>query len=517
MKKHLFLGVVLALSAILMLSCNKNRFDFDNLESVEGSGQWKLPIGTAHTTLGAVLTQFGENELISYDDDGNLQVAYSFKLNNLLRGSNFLSIGTLNFHTELEFPNPYPGEYLPEPINDTLRFNSVLELNGDSTVIESAVVKSGTLILTFQNNLTNISRIDVSSSDISMLNGDSLFVTSSDANLAIDLTGTTFRLHDQNGVVDSTLTLNYAIYYQFTGSDNPTYEVNTIIGLDNFKLSELSGYIDDFSYEFELDTTFTLPLGNVEGELSLVGTKVSVSEKNSFQNFHAKLQLECADIYDSHNPTQSSSLFQCPFVLDIIPTNTYQSIMDEESVNLHMTTDYDAFRLKGSVDFQSDGSDRLIIVYDTSAIGFAVDAVVPMQFNIPNVTYIDTLDLNMGEISAPEVVEKIVLDILFNSEIPFNLKAQFYTLNSQTGQVTGALLDNELVINGSFDGRPVPSEASISITHDRLKQLLESDKLIMHYGIDTDNHDVFLNLDTGLGLTLKADVYYGGSLNLNNF
>ena len=515
MKKHLFLGVVLALTAILMLSCNKNRFDFDNLESVEGAGQWKLPIGSAHTTLGDVLKQLGENDLVSYDEDGNLQVAYSFKLDNLIKGSQFLSLGTLNYHTELDFENPFPGQYLPEPINDTLRFCSVLELNGDSAVIESAVIKTGTMILTFQNNLTNISRIDVSSSDITMLDGDSLFVTTTDGNLSIDLSGATFRLHDENGMADSTLTLNYAFYYQLTGSNNPTYHVNTIIGIQDLKLSELSGYVDEFEYEFTMDTTFALPIENIDGELSLVGAKVSVSEKNSFGNFHAKLNVDYADIYDSHNPTHSSSLFQCPFQLDIIPANNYQTIMDEETVNLSMSTDYDAFRFKGTVGFQSD-DDRLIIVYDTSTIGLGVEALVPMQFNIPGVTYVDTLDLSMDGISAPELVEKIILGILFDSEIPFNLKAQFYTLNSQTGQVTGALLDNELVIKGSFNGQPVPSEAGITITHDRLKQLLESDKLIMHYGIDTEGHDVFLNLDNGLGLTLKADVFYGGSLNFNN-
>jgi len=515
MKKPLFLGVLLALTAMLMLSCNKNRFDLDHLESVEGSGQWKLPIGTAHTTLGNVLKQLGENDLISYDEDGNLQVAYSFQLDNILKGSNFLSLGTMNYHTELEFPNPFPGEYLPEPIDTVLRFNSVIELNSDSAVIESAVIKTCTMILTFQNNLANVSRIDVSSSDITMLDGDSLHVTTNDVNLAIDLSGATFRLHDENGVADSTLTLNYAMYYQLVGGDEPTYHVNTLIGLQDLTLSELSGYIDEFSYEFAMDTTFSLPLGNVEGQLDLVGANISIKEKNTFENFYAQLKIDYAELYGGG--AAPSPLFDnYPYVIDVIPSATYYNIVDNEPINVSVCTDYNAIRFQGSVGINPEGVDNLIVIRDTSSLGLGFKAVIPLQFNIPGVTYIDTLDLHLGEISAPDFVEKIVLNILFDSEMPFNLDAQLYTFNSQTGQNTGELLDDELVIKGSFDGNPVPSEASVSITHDRLKRLMEADKLIMHFGVDTGNQDVYLNLDNGLGLTLKADVYYGGSLDLNN-
>ena len=173
MKKRLFLGVALALVAILMLSCNKNRFDFDNLETVEGSGQWKLPIGNVSTTLGDVLKQLGENDLISYDEDGNLQIHYSFKLNDILKGSSFLSLGTMNFSSEIRFANPFPGYHLPDPIDTVYRFQQSIELDADSAVLETAVIKTCTMLSTIQGNLGNVSRVEISSSDITMPNGDS--------------------------------------------------------------------------------------------------------------------------------------------------------------------------------------------------------------------------------------------------------------------------------------------------------------------------------------------------------
>ena len=37
MKRSLLVGMALASMALLLFSCNKNRFDFDELNSVEGS------------------------------------------------------------------------------------------------------------------------------------------------------------------------------------------------------------------------------------------------------------------------------------------------------------------------------------------------------------------------------------------------------------------------------------------------------------------------------------------------
>ena len=68
----------MAMIVVLMLSCNKKRFELDHLESAQASGQWKLPLGSVDVKLGDVLKQFLQNEMISYDEHGNLQVSSSF-------------------------------------------------------------------------------------------------------------------------------------------------------------------------------------------------------------------------------------------------------------------------------------------------------------------------------------------------------------------------------------------------------------------------------------------------------
>lgn len=510
MRKHFLLGAFVALTAMLMLSCNKDRFELDNLDSVEASGQWKLPLGSAHFTLDEVLQQFGENEWISYDESGNLQISRSIDLKNIIKGSTFLSLGTVNAHADFSFENPFPGVTLLEPIAGTWNFQQAIKIHADSASIETAIIKSGTLLVDLHNNnLGIIDSISISSPDITMADGDSLYAVTYNEQLEIDMAGTTFSMHN---VADSTLNLNYSVYYKLTGSDVPMYEMTTILGLNNLKLKELSGYINEFSYDFSADTTFSLGLDNLSGELSLVGTKLTIREKNTFENLNADLHIDCAEIYGG---TAAPSMFfdHYPFVIDLVPTSTYINVVDNQTLNLTYNTEYNAIRFKGKVGFNPVGASRLIVVHDTSAVSLGIEAVVPMQFNIPNVSYVDTLDLNMGSIANPSLVKEIILNAMFDSQIPFSLKAQFYTYNSSTGVITGTLFDNTLEIVGSYDGNPVMSETEMSLTQESLQRLLESDKLIMDFGVKTDGHDVYLNLDNGLGVTLKADVIYDGTLN----
>ena len=515
MKRSLLVGMALASMALLLFSCNKNRFDFDELNSVEGSGQWKLPIANIEMTLGDVLSQMGDNDMVSYDADGNLQIVYQLELQRILRGSSFLNLGTLNFNAENTFPNPYPGVPIT-PIDTVFRFHQKIEISGDSAGIESAIVKSGELILTLVTNLGNVSEIVFSSSGIVERNGDSLVRHFNALNgNTVDLSGATFHLHDPvTGVADSTLTLNYAIYYQLTGIDDPKYDVRTIIALNNLKFQQIRGYISDFVYEFDYDTAFSLPLNNIEGQVTLVGADIRVNERNTFDNLQAELRINQAEFHGG-GIAPSPIFNHYPYVLGVVPSDVYVNVLPNETMNLHVDTRYDAVRVKADLDFNPGHADRLVTIDESSSLDMMVDASIPMRFNTPGVYYLDTLDLSFPDMTAPDLIKEIVLTVIFDSEIPFNLNGQLYTLNPYTGHVTDSLLTNPMHLAGSFDGRRVRTTAQIALTPDRIDHLLAAEQLLMRFGVDTDNHDVRLNLDNRFGMTIKADVIYGGSVDVN--
>ena len=99
--------MVLALVGALTYSCNKNRFDFSQLESVEGSGQWKLPIGSAHVTLERVLSQLNDNDLVAYDENGNLKIQYRFAMDPIIKGTDVMKYNDVSYSAHFEAENPY--------------------------------------------------------------------------------------------------------------------------------------------------------------------------------------------------------------------------------------------------------------------------------------------------------------------------------------------------------------------------------------------------------------------------
>lgn len=512
MKKLVLMGTALVVAAMLMFSCNKNRFDFEHLESAQGSGQWKLPFGTLQVSFDTILNQLiANNELLTTDDDGQIQIVYGFPLT-LLSGLNLLNIGTVNSTASTSFANPYPGVPM-EPIDTTIYCTHVVTMEADSLTIETAVVKSGILKRYLYSNLENVSQVLMSSPDIHMPGGDTLHTTDSE----VDMAGMTINLRNpMTGEVDTTFLVRYAITYQMTGIPDPDYEITTEVVLEHVKLKELTGYLDNEVYEYTKDSTFQLP-SNLFGQMTLVGAKMRILEKNTFGNLVGRLRFSRAEFYGGGAP--SAPVFDhYPYDMTVVESPTFINIAPEETIHVTMNSKFNAYGVDLSFDVNPFGKNNLIHIYDTSMISMKFNAVVPMRFNSSGVYYLDTIDVNLGNIETPEILKEILLHLNFDSQIPFNLGAQLFTLDSITGVKTDSLLVQAMHIGGSFDGSHVQSVAQISVTKERLAHLIASKKLAMRFGIDTEAHDVDLKLNEGrtLGVTLKGDVIYGTDDNGNN-
>ena len=111
------------------------------------------------------------------------------------------------------------------------------------------------------------------------------------------------------------------------------------------------------------------------------------------------------------------------------------------------------------------------------------------------------------------VAEKeLTLELTFNSVLPFHLNASFYMFNSETGMVTDTLLGESKVIKASFDGKPVTTEVKLVVDEDRVENVLHSNRIIMSYELDTENHNLHLNFNQKLDLSVKGRVKYKGNL-----
>lgn len=519
MKKLVLWGMALLVSALLVFSCNKNRFDFDNLDSIESSGQWKLPIGSLYVTLGEVIDQLGENNFIFYDENGNYQIKYEFAMEEILKGESFLNLGTMTFGFQMHVDDQDTNLFvIHDSIHEILRFKQEIKLAMDSAGIETAIIKSGELLMSMVTDIGHVTGIVFSSSDIIMPNNDTLACYFNEMNNTVDISGATFKMRKdpETGLPDSTLVFNYEVHYDADDINSSEYDLSTEIGLVDVKIQEISGYIDHYEYDFSYDTIFDLPIANLNGGLSLVGVDLQVQERNTF-GLNALLEIDKAEFYGEDGLT--APLFsQYPCLLHVQSTPYFTNVMPEEGViNDHLSyhTDCNGFRFSSRLILNPESNNELIMINDTSALGLALSALVPCQFNIPSVSYVDTVDIKVSGITGPELVKEIILGITFNSQMPFNLSAQFFTLDSLTGQISDSLMAEALRINGSFDGTLVKTDANISVTHERLNSLMAANKLIMRLGIDTQNKDVYLNRENGLGVTIKADIFYDGQIEIN--
>ena len=507
MKKIVLWGTVLVFVGLLVFSCNKNRFDFSEMDSVEGSGQLKLPIGSVSTTLGKMLDQLGGNDLISYDGDNNAFFHHSFTKDDLIKGATFLSLGNLNLNANIGFNNPVYGMFDIPSVDTVFRFTQKMKISRDTIRVENFVLRSGTMQVGLITNFGHVSEVELMSSDVVFPGGRTLYERFEGLNHVIDLEGATFTL----GLQDSTVTFEYAIHYTLNAADDEHYNIQTKLSLNQLKVKEISGYIDHLIYAFGFDEDFTLPL-NVEGQLSLIGAKIKLSAKNTFGTLSPAMTISEAEFRGAGVP--SIPLLD-PTTIMLTPSQTYISVMDEETIDLTFNTRNNILHFAGNYDLNPNGAEQLLTLTDDSSIGLAAEVTIPMHFNIPNVTYFDTLDVDLSSISATELVSEIDLGVIFNSRMPFNIKASLYSFNSQTGLRTGTIMEN-LSIPRTPDGNPVQQSQVIALTQATMRALMESDKVLMELNVDTDSQDVWINYDDGLDMILKADVIYGGTVDVNN-
>ena len=120
--------------------------------------------------------------------------------------------------------------------------------------------------------------------------------------------------------------------------------------------------------------------------------------------------------------------------------------------------------------------------------------------------------MNLSNLKVPELIKELTLELTFNSVLPFHLNASFYMFNSETGMITDTLLGDSKVIKASFDGKPVTTEVKLVVDEDRVENVLHSNRIIMSYKIDTENHNLYLNLNQKLDLSVKGRAKYKGNV-----
>lgn len=507
--KNFKLCYVLAVLVLAFVSCKKDHYDLHQVNGINAQGEMLLPIGSKTFTMMDMMERFHVDSLVSCADNGNLSFNYYYESNDVLSGDNILRFNDLVYEEHYTTAN-FLMEALGHYQDTVLGFQRTLVFQADHIHVMEAKMKSGYFNFTIASNVGVLRYVKLSTHDIIDADGNDfvgVFHPQS-GNFSIDLEGLRYRTDTANS-----LTLNYELCCSYVPSLSPELYVDFKIEGVDLAFSEMTGYMDPYDSRNTIDTTFNLFSNNLSGVLNVHDVTMRISERNTF-GLDASLMVDTALIMgDGIAPY---SIFKpLPLVVQLPAQNEFVEVFNQD-LSGAIAASGNVIMASSLFTVNNSGAGNLITVADTCNLDVRVDVSLPFAFNISDVQYLDTVNLNLAELELPDMIDKLTLELTFNSTMPVNLTGRFYMYDSEHEVITDTLMAEGRLIEASFDGQPTHTTFSIDITEERIQDVLYSDRIIMQYVLDTDAHDVKLNANQRLMLYVKAKAEYGANVELDN-
>ena len=498
---------VLALLALAFVSCKKDHYDVNNVQGVNAEGELLLPIASASYSMLDMMQRFQLDSLITFSEDGSMSFDYDYDYPGVIKGNELLRFKDWEYEAHFAFENPFTYS-LPEPIDTVLSMSQEVVFESDNIHVMSALMRSGHFEFDLTSNLGNLGQVVITSSNITDAQGhDFSFVYQSQTgHTGFELTGLRFHTDTPN-----TLTLNYEIQIVIQELTIPEMEFDVHILASDLAIQEMSGYVDEYHSRNNIDTVFSLFPDNLSGSIEIKGAQLRLSERNTF-DIDAHLLVDTAMVFGEG--IAPYSIFEpMPVVVDLPSQKVFGEVFSQ-SLNGRLNAAGGHAFASSLFTVNAAGMDELVRVADTCNIDVHIDVNIPFAFSIDDVRYLDTVNMKLSEVEMPEMIEKLTLELTFNSTLPLNLGGQFYMYDSQNEQITDVLIDDSQLIAASFDGYPTTTTLSVDITEDRIENVLHSDHIIMMLMLDTNAKDVEINAMQKLDLFVKASIEYKSTVEL---
>lgn len=492
----------MALAALLFSACKKDHYDLKNVNGAHVEGELLLPLASESITVMDLMQRFSSDDVIGYDPSGNMSFSFSYEYLNALDAHEILRIDDAGFDQHFAFANPFPTE-LPITIDTSMSFNQNLSLSSDNLRLMSAALNSGTLGINIESNVFQIQHAKITCPQIRYADGSVMsFDFYPGASNVIDMGGLSFMMEEQN-----TMNFNYDIDFVLQGTTAPELYFDAHLMFADLTFSEINGWIDAYTTSSTIDTTFSLFPNNLFGQMEIDGFDLAMSVRSGF-GMPARLTITEA-LLSGPNIEPYPIFSQMPQVIGINPSAEYEEVFNQ---TLTGRLDAQGGRVQADFDFtlNPEGMANMVTVSEDNTLDFKMDANIPFAFKIDEVRYIDTIDLRVSSIESSELLKKLTIQITTTSDIPFNLNSDILMYNTEEQSVVGTLVNAAPMLRSSFDGQMCSSTFDIEVDGETLDKLMQSDKLIMNYDVDTDGHHVVLNANQTLQIYMKAKLDYDG-------
>ena len=501
------LFVVFSLLCVLFAACRKEHYDVSHVQGVNAEGEVLLPIASKSLTMMDLMQRFEIDSLIECHADGSMAYGFCYEHLGALRGDELLHFKDLSYEQHFTFENPFLDVQVPS-FDTMLHFDHSVVFEAEHISVLEAVMRSGHFNFGFESNVGILQRAVIRSSDIMDAEGNAfeMDVVVSAGTVSFDLDGMRFLTETPN-----TLSFSYDLYFHVQPVTEPElyFDVD-ILGCD-LAIREMRGFVEPYESRNTVDTTFHLFPDNISGSLEVEGARLRLSERNTFM-LGARLVVDTA-LVGGEGITPYSIFEPLPVVADLPPQPTFAVVLDQSLNGKVNAFSSNAFASSNFI-VNPDGVSEMVTVADTCNIDVRVDVEIPFAFTVDDIRYLDTVNMNLANIEMPDFIEKLTLELTFNSTLPLNLKGRFFMYDTEQEVITDTLTANERLIAASFDGRPVATTVSIDVTQERVQNVMHSNRIIMMYEVDTDARNVALNADQKLDLFVKAKVKYDGMVEI---
>jgi len=508
--KHNRLFIVLAFVSLLFVSCNKNQFDFSNFHGVEAQGEWLLPVAHGQYTVTDLMRRFEVDSLIDYTPTGNMSYNFFLEQLGVIDGNDLLEFRDLFVDEYYSINNMMPGYYLPNPIDTMFLLSQSVNFHSDNISVLSARMKSGSFDFQVLSNAVDIQRIEISSIQIKDADGNPyVFMYEPDSGLTnFDIAGLYYETVNPNA-----LAFKFKVYARIQDLTMPEFDFHLHIAGFDFALSEMNGYVSTYDIRNTIDTTFSIFPDNMSGTLAVENVHVTLNERNTF-GLDTRLVVDTAILIGADNEP-IPLISPLPLVIDANATPDYIEVF-QQPLDGTLDTHAGNFFLSSNLIVNPENQNNLVTITDASAIDMQVNVNVPFEFNMDNVHYVDTVNMRLSEISSPEWIKKLTLELTFNSTVPFNMIGKFQMLDSEHNEITDVLIDEATLITASLDGQVTTVTVPIEITDQRLQTIMQSDRIILDFDLDSEGRSIVLNANQGLQFYVKAKVEYDGTFDFEN-
>lgn len=498
----------MALVVCVTVSCRQ-----DGVKNIRVDNQFAVSLFADTVSIGDLLNAMDStsSEFIKVREDGTICAYYSDSIENAVVAADILSgLNDIYFESNSDFDVPVvPPSPVPIPVEIPLDDIFSIPFQYEGYEINAVTLKQGVINMTISSNFNIDGEITLTTDNIKMSDGSGLALTadldaSGSQSMNVDLTNCTIL------PIDNHIKFSANITATISDGIGGNYYLNLIGDIVNVEFKTIDGSIQDTRFDFEGSEELSLNFPNLYGDLHIATPEFTIKYLNTF-GFTADAFIDSLYLLDaSGNMTSVVNEWE-ELELLMHPTgdDSYGVIDDIENSlvdEIDLLKDYRRLVFKGKAVVGCDEvSDHMI--EEDSHIDIIADLAMPLELNIDNLMFIDTLDLNInlnsgdeeeneendegGNFHAEDVFDDLEFKFVFENALPLQIKPQAYLLVDD--QVVDSLFDGSTFVHAYNGDNVVEDILEVHFTDDRLINIQQANKILLNIGLSSLGENVVIN------------------------